>query len=82
MSWSGWAPSTPPSASEENLVSLPRRQQTLFTHPLCFSESTSHSFLSSFACPEPKTTASSALSVSVSGLLLPQDVHRLVQQIQ
>ncbi|TWW73131.1 ribonuclease P protein subunit p40 [Takifugu flavidus] len=42
----------------------------------------SHSFLSSLACPEPKTAASCALSVSVCGLLLPHDIHRLIQQIR
>ncbi|XP_044075576.1 ribonuclease P protein subunit p40 isoform X2 [Siniperca chuatsi] len=45
-------------------------------------ENSSSSFLSSLVCPEPKTTASRALSVSVCGLLLPQDVHRLIQQIR
>ncbi|XP_030258995.1 ribonuclease P protein subunit p40 isoform X2 [Sparus aurata] len=46
------------------------------------SENSSSSFLSSLVCPEPKTTVSRALSVSVCGLLLPQDVHRLIQQIR
>lgn len=41
-------------------------------------ENTSCSFLSSLVCPEPKTTVSAALSVSVRGLLLPQDVLRLI----
>ncbi|XP_030258998.1 ribonuclease P protein subunit p40 isoform X4 [Sparus aurata] len=45
-------------------------------------ENSSSSFLSSLVCPEPKTTVSRALSVSVCGLLLPQDVHRLIQQIR
>ncbi|CAF90279.1 unnamed protein product [Tetraodon nigroviridis] len=40
------------------------------------------SFLSSLACPEPTTTLSGALSVSVCGLLLPHDVHALVQRIR
>ncbi|CAJ1073215.1 ribonuclease P protein subunit p40 [Xyrichtys novacula] len=43
---------------------------------------TSSSFLSSLVCPEPKTALSRALSVSVCGLLLPQDIHRLLQQIR
>ncbi|XP_071346660.1 ribonuclease P protein subunit p40 [Trachinotus anak] len=42
----------------------------------------SSSFLSSFVCPEPKTTLSRALRVSICGLLLPQDVHRLIQEIR
>lgn len=45
-------------------------------------ENSSSSFLSSLVCPEPKTTMSRALSVSVCGLLSPQDVHRLIQQIR
>ncbi|KAL6103656.1 rpp40 [Pungitius sinensis] len=45
-------------------------------------ENLSSSFLSSLVCPEPKTTASRARSVSVQGLLRPQDVHRLIQQIR
>uniref|UniRef100_UPI0037E95A1E ribonuclease P protein subunit p40 n=1 Tax=Semicossyphus pulcher TaxID=241346 RepID=UPI0037E95A1E len=45
-------------------------------------ENSSSSFLSALVCPEPKTTVSRALSVSICGLLLPQDVHRLIQQIR
>uniref|UniRef100_G3ND44 Uncharacterized protein n=1 Tax=Gasterosteus aculeatus aculeatus TaxID=481459 RepID=G3ND44_GASAC len=45
-------------------------------------ENLSSSFLSSFVCPEPKATTSRALSVSVRGLLRPQGVHRLIQQIR
>nr|XP_046264161.1 ribonuclease P protein subunit p40 [Scatophagus argus] len=45
-------------------------------------DNSSNSFLSSLVCPEPKTTLSQALSVSICGLLLPQDVHRLIQQIR
>ncbi|XP_045907181.1 ribonuclease P protein subunit p40 [Micropterus dolomieu] len=45
-------------------------------------ENSSSSFLSSLVCPEPKTTLSRALSVSVCGLLLPQDVHGLIQQLR
>lgn len=47
-----------------------------------FSENSSNSFLSSLVCPEPNTTLSQALRVSVCGLLLPQDIHRLIQQIR
>uniref|UniRef100_A0A8D3CM46 Uncharacterized protein n=1 Tax=Scophthalmus maximus TaxID=52904 RepID=A0A8D3CM46_SCOMX len=32
--------------------------------------------------PEPSTTLNQALSVSVCGLLLPQDIHRLIQEIR
>ncbi|KAM4551751.1 ribonuclease P protein subunit p40 [Odontesthes bonariensis] len=46
------------------------------------SENSSSSFLSSLVCPEPKTSLSRALSVSVCGLLLPQDVHRLIQALR
>ncbi|XP_040001919.1 ribonuclease P protein subunit p40 [Xiphias gladius] len=45
-------------------------------------ENSSSSFLSSLVCPEPKTTLSGALSISVSGLLLPQDIHRIIQEIR
>ncbi|XP_034534453.1 ribonuclease P protein subunit p40 [Notolabrus celidotus] len=46
------------------------------------SENSASSFLSSFTCPEPMTTVSRALNVSVCGLLLPQDIHRLIQHIR
>ncbi|XP_069367564.1 ribonuclease P protein subunit p40 isoform X2 [Paralichthys olivaceus] len=45
-------------------------------------ENSSSSFLSSMVCPEPKTTLSRALRVSICGLLLPQDVQRLVQELR
>ncbi|XP_053294870.1 ribonuclease P protein subunit p40 [Pleuronectes platessa] len=45
-------------------------------------ENSSSSFMSSLVCPEPKTMLDKALSVSVCGLLRPQDVHRLVQQLR
>ncbi|XP_040911753.1 ribonuclease P protein subunit p40 [Toxotes jaculatrix] len=45
-------------------------------------ENSSSSFLSSFVCPEPKTTLSQALSVSICGLLLPEDIHRLIHEIR
>ncbi|XP_042354336.1 ribonuclease P protein subunit p40 [Plectropomus leopardus] len=45
-------------------------------------ENLSSSFLSSLVCPEPKTTVSQALSISVCGLLCPQDVHHLIQQLR
>ncbi|XP_017297069.1 ribonuclease P protein subunit p40 isoform X2 [Kryptolebias marmoratus] len=44
-------------------------------------ENSSSSFLSSFVCPEANTTLGHALSVSVSGLLLPHDVQRLIQEL-
>ncbi|XP_068424418.1 ribonuclease P protein subunit p40 isoform X2 [Clinocottus analis] len=43
-------------------------------------ENVSNSFLSSLVCPEPQSRTSGALSVSVCGLLRPQDVQRLIQQ--
>lgn len=46
------------------------------------SGNSSSSFLSSLVCPTPMTTVSQALSVSVCGLLLPQDIHRLIQHIR
>lgn len=53
------------------------------SHPLLSSsEDPPPSFLSSLACPEPATRLSGALSASVCGLLLPQDVHRLIRQIR
>uniref|UniRef100_A0A3B4F942 Ribonuclease P/MRP subunit p40 n=1 Tax=Pundamilia nyererei TaxID=303518 RepID=A0A3B4F942_9CICH len=42
----------------------------------------SSSFLSSFVCPEPNTIHRHALSVSVSGMLLPHDIHRLLQELR
>ncbi|KAG7523210.1 hypothetical protein JOB18_041858 [Solea senegalensis] len=46
------------------------------------SENSSSSFLSSFVCPELKTVLSRALRVSICGLLLPPDVHRLIQEVR
>uniref|UniRef100_A0A3Q3K7X3 Uncharacterized protein n=1 Tax=Monopterus albus TaxID=43700 RepID=A0A3Q3K7X3_MONAL len=45
-------------------------------------ENLSSSFLSSLVCPEPKTTLSRSLRVTICGMLLPQDVHRLIQEIR
>ncbi|XP_023139714.2 ribonuclease P protein subunit p40 [Amphiprion ocellaris] len=45
-------------------------------------EDSSSSFLSSLACPDPKTTLGGALRVSVCGLLLPPDVQRLIQELR
>lgn len=42
----------------------------------------SSSFLSSLSCPDPKTPPSQVLSVSVCGLICPQDVHRLIQHLR
>lgn len=47
-----------------------------------FSENSADSFLSSLVCPEPKTMLSEALSISISGLLLPHHIHQLIQQIR
>uniref|UniRef100_A0A3Q3XQ28 Uncharacterized protein n=1 Tax=Mola mola TaxID=94237 RepID=A0A3Q3XQ28_MOLML len=46
------------------------------------TQNSSSSFLSTLVCPERKKTVSRALSVSVRGLLLPQDIHRLIQEIR
>ncbi|XP_037537886.1 ribonuclease P protein subunit p40 [Nematolebias whitei] len=46
------------------------------------SQNSSSSFLSSFVCPETDAMLSCALSVSISGLLLPQDVQRLIQELR
>ncbi|XP_028282680.1 ribonuclease P protein subunit p40 [Parambassis ranga] len=46
------------------------------------SENSSSTFLSSWVCPEPQRPVSQALSVSVCGLLLPQDLHRLTQALR
>lgn len=43
---------------------------------------TSSSYLSTLTCPEPETTLSRALSGSVCGLLLPQEVQRLLEQLR
>lgn len=47
-----------------------------------FRENSSSSFLSSLVCPEVDSTLRHALSVSVSGLLLPHDVQRLIQELR
>ncbi|KAM4604976.1 ribonuclease P protein subunit p40 [Polymixia lowei] len=39
-------------------------------------------FLSTFICPEPETLASQALRCSISGLLLPEDIYRLVEELR
>lgn len=44
-------------------------------------ENASSSFLSSLCCPDPQTVMS-ALSVSVSGLLLPEDLQRILKQLR
>ncbi|KAK1875293.1 Ribonuclease P protein subunit p40 [Dissostichus eleginoides] len=44
-------------------------------------ENASSSFLSSLCCPDPQTVTS-ALSVSVSGLLLPEDLQRILKQLR
>ncbi|XP_029930013.1 ribonuclease P protein subunit p40 [Myripristis murdjan] len=46
----------------------------------CDNESTS--FLSTLVCPEPRAVLSRALRVRVSGLLLPQDVYRLIEELR
>ncbi|XP_030016295.1 ribonuclease P protein subunit p40-like [Sphaeramia orbicularis] len=45
-------------------------------------ENSSSSFLSTMVCPEPKTTASSALNMSVSGFLNPHEIHHLIQELR
>ncbi|KAM9321721.1 ribonuclease P protein subunit p40 [Pholidichthys leucotaenia] len=45
-------------------------------------ENSSSSFLSSLVPPDPRTTTHNALSVSVRGLLLPQDVLRLLDKLR
>lgn len=45
-------------------------------------ENSSSNFLSTLVCPEPKTILSRALSVGVCGLLLPQDIQRLIDQLR
>ncbi|KAM7399933.1 hypothetical protein PAMA_004560 [Pampus argenteus] len=45
-------------------------------------ENLSSSFLSSLVCPEPMTAVSQLLSISISGLLLPQDIQRLIQELR
>ncbi|XP_076023804.1 ribonuclease P protein subunit p40 [Genypterus blacodes] len=45
-------------------------------------EKSSSSFLSSFLCPQPEEILSGALSVSVCGLLLPEDIHTLLQELR
>ncbi|KAM7379922.1 hypothetical protein PAMP_005423 [Pampus punctatissimus] len=45
-------------------------------------ENSSSSFLSSLVSPELTMTVSQSLSVSISGLLLPQDIQRLIQELR
>uniref|UniRef100_A0A3Q3XK43 Uncharacterized protein n=1 Tax=Mola mola TaxID=94237 RepID=A0A3Q3XK43_MOLML len=56
--------------------------QSCDSHSLLDTSHVVTSFLSTLVCPERKKTVSRALSVSVRGLLLPQDIHRLIQEIR
>ncbi|XP_056148774.1 ribonuclease P protein subunit p40 [Lampris incognitus] len=46
----------------------------------CHNESSS--FLSTYVCPEPNSVASRALRCCISGLLLPEDLFRLLEQMR
>lgn len=82
-SWSGWEPLTATSAGDHLTppsVNQPVTAAELF---FCgFSENSSSSFLSTLVCPEPMATAAQALRLSLSGLLLPQDLQRLIQELR
>lgn len=82
-SWSGSAPWTPPSAGEPRCHSRALRghdRESLF---FCvYSENSSSDFLSTLTCLEPDATISRAMSVSACGLLLPQDLQHLVEELR
>uniref|UniRef100_A0A3B5PTM6 Ribonuclease P/MRP 40 subunit n=1 Tax=Xiphophorus maculatus TaxID=8083 RepID=A0A3B5PTM6_XIPMA len=82
-SWSGSAPWTPPSAGEPRYRSRALRghdRESLF---FCvYSENSSSDFLSTLTCLEPEATVSRAVSVSACGLLLPQDLQHLVEELR
>ncbi|XP_038819359.1 ribonuclease P protein subunit p40 isoform X2 [Salvelinus namaycush] len=45
-------------------------------------DNTAASFLSTYVCPEPQTLVSQALHCTVSGLLLPEDIYSLLQELR
>lgn len=45
-------------------------------------DNTAASFLSTCICPEPQTLVSQALHCTVSGLLLPEDIYSLLQELR
>ncbi|XP_071769307.1 ribonuclease P protein subunit p40 [Centroberyx gerrardi] len=46
----------------------------------CNDDSTG--FLSTYVCPEPRTLPSQTLRYTVTGLLLPQDIYRLIEELR
>lgn len=45
-------------------------------------DNTATSFLSTYACPEPQSLLSSALHCTITGLLLPEDIYTLLQELR
>lgn len=47
-----------------------------------FSENTADSFLSTYVCPEPKSSVSQALLCTITGFISPEDVYLLLQELR
>ncbi|XP_062338186.1 ribonuclease P protein subunit p40 [Osmerus eperlanus] len=45
-------------------------------------DNTATSFLSTYACPEPHIPVSRALLCTITGLLLPEDIYKLLQELR
>ncbi|CAB1317926.1 unnamed protein product [Coregonus sp. 'balchen'] len=56
-------------------------QQSCDPHSF-LDDNTAASFLSTYVCPEPQTLVSQALHCTVSGLLLPEDIYSLLQELR
>lgn len=59
------------------------------SHPLgrrcywwCCSENSATSFLSTYTCPEPRSSVSQALICTVTGLIPPEDISVLLQELR
>uniref|UniRef100_A0A8C9U4E4 Ribonuclease P/MRP 40 subunit n=1 Tax=Scleropages formosus TaxID=113540 RepID=A0A8C9U4E4_SCLFO len=46
------------------------------------SENEATSFLSTYECPEPRTLVDQAVLCTVTGLLLPEDIHSLLEELR
>lgn len=49
---------------------------------LCFSDNEASSFLSTYACPEPRGVMSQGLLCTITGFLIPEDIHALLMELR
>ena len=49
---------------------------------ILYSDNTATSFLSTYTCPEPQIPVSHALLCTITGLLLPEDIYKLLQELR